>query len=142
MAGGNKAAVGAGDVKRGAVITKSNLSNLSKEQLFKVRIADEAVNERIEKLEQRLDALKSGQTQELKKYKNKLTNAPDLPQGFFKTVKVYVAIKRNLKVGDKMAGRHGNKGVVSKIVPVESMPYMADGTPVDIVLNPLGVPSG
>ena len=138
---GNKAAVGAGDVKRGAVITKSNLSNLSKEQLFKVRIADEAVNERIEKLEQRLDALKSGQTQELKKYKNKLTNAPDLPQGFFKTVKVYVAIKRNLKVGDKMAGRHGNKGVVSKIVPVESMPYMADGTPVDIVLNPLGVPS-
>ena len=92
-------------------------------------------------MEQRLDALKSGQTQELKKYKNKLTNAPDLPQGFFKTVKVYVAIKRNLKVGDKMAGRHGNKGVVSKIVPVESMPYMADGTPVDIVLNPLGVPS-
>ena len=84
---GNKAAVGAGDVKRGAVITKSNLSNLSKEQLFKVRIADEAVNERIEKLEQRLDALKSGQTQELKKYKNKLTNAPICRKVFLRRLK-------------------------------------------------------
>ena len=73
--------------------------------------------------------------------KNKLTQGDELPPGVQKMVKVYVAVKRRLQPGDKMAGRHGNKGVVSKIVPVEDMPYMADGTPVDIVLNPLGVPS-
>jgi DNA-directed RNA polymerase subunit beta len=73
--------------------------------------------------------------------KRKLTQGDELPPGVQKMVKVYVAVKRRLQPGDKMAGRHGNKGVVSKIVPVEDMPYMADGTPVDIVLNPLGVPS-
>ena len=73
--------------------------------------------------------------------KKKLTQGDELPPGVLKMVKVYVAVKRRLQPGDKMAGRHGNKGVVSKIVPVEDMPYMADGTPVDIVLNPLGVPS-
>ena len=73
--------------------------------------------------------------------KKKLTQGDELPPGVQKMVKVYVAVKRRLQPGDKMAGRHGNKGVVSKIVPVEDMPYMADGTPVDIVLNPLGVPS-
>ena len=73
--------------------------------------------------------------------KKKLTQGDELPPGVQKMVKVYVAVKRRLQPGDKMAGRHGNKGVMSKIVPVEDMPYMADGTPVDIVLNPLGVPS-
>ncbi len=73
--------------------------------------------------------------------KKKLTQGDELPPGVQKMVKVYVAVKRRLQPGDKMAGRHGNKGVISKIVPVEDMPYMADGTPVDIVLNPLGVPS-
>ena len=73
--------------------------------------------------------------------KRKLTQGDELPAGVQKMVKVYVAVKRRLQPGDKMAGRHGNKGVVSRIVPVEDMPYMADGTPVDIVLNPLGVPS-
>src|SRR5262249_20913167 len=73
--------------------------------------------------------------------KKKLTQGDELPPGVQKMVKVYVAVKRRLQPGDKMAGRHGNKGVVSKIVPIEDMPYMADGTPVDIVLNPLGVPS-
>jgi DNA-directed RNA polymerase subunit beta len=73
--------------------------------------------------------------------KKKLTQGDELPPGVQKMVKVYVAVKRRLQPGDKMAGRHGNKGVVSKIVPVEDMPYMADGTPADIVLNPLGVPS-
>ena len=71
----------------------------------------------------------------------RLTKTDDLGTGVLKKVKVYVAIKRKLSVGDKMAGRHGNKGVVSRILPSEDMPYMADGTPVDIVLNPLGVPS-
>ena len=73
--------------------------------------------------------------------KKKLTQGDELPAGVLKMVKVYLAVKRRLQPGDKMAGRHGNKGVVSKIVPVEDMPYMADGTPCDIVLNPLGVPS-
>ena len=71
----------------------------------------------------------------------KLTKGDELPPGVIKMVKVYVAIKRKLSVGDKMAGRHGNKGVVSRVLPEEDMPYLEDGTPVDIVLNPLGVPS-
>ncbi len=73
--------------------------------------------------------------------RKKLTQGDELPAGVLKMVKVYLAVKRRLQPGDKMAGRHGNKGVVSKIVPVEDMPHMADGTPADIVLNPLGVPS-
>ena len=72
---------------------------------------------------------------------SKLTKGDELPPGVIKMVKVYVAIKRKLSVGDKMAGRHGNKGVVSRVLPEEDMPFLADGTPVDIVLNPLGVPS-
>ncbi len=72
---------------------------------------------------------------------NKLKRGDELPPGVIKMVKVYVAVKRKLQVGDKMAGRHGNKGVVSRILPIEDMPYFPDGTPVDIVLNPLGVPS-
>src|SRR5699024_4891298 len=73
--------------------------------------------------------------------RKKLTQGDELPPGVLKMVKVYIAVKRRLQPGDKMAGRHGNKGVVSRIVPVEDMPHMADGTPADIVLNPLGVPS-
>jgi DNA-directed RNA polymerase subunit beta len=72
---------------------------------------------------------------------DRLRKGDELPPGVIKMVKVYVAIKRKLQVGDKFAGRHGNKGVVSKVLPVEDMPYLADGTPVDMVLNPLGVPS-
>src|SRR5690348_14034874 len=73
--------------------------------------------------------------------KSRLRRGDDLPPGVIKMVKVYVAVKRKLSVGDKMAGRHGNKGVVSKVLPEEDMPYLPDGTPVEIVLNPLGVPS-
>src|SRR5690606_3506196 len=72
---------------------------------------------------------------------DRLSKGDELPPGVIKMVKVYIAIKRKLQVGDKMAGRHGNKGVVSRILPEEDLPYLADGTPVDIVLNPLGVPS-
>ena len=86
-------------------------------------------------------AEKDAQGKRLKETKKKITEGHDLEQGILKTVKVYVAIKRPLQVGDKMAGRHGNKGVVSRVEPVESMPYLEDGTPVDVVLNPLGVPS-
>src|SRR5438045_6989550 len=73
--------------------------------------------------------------------KDKLTNGDELTPGVIKMIKVYVAMKRKLSVGDKMAGRHGNKGVISRILPEEDMPYLPDGTPVEIVLNPLGVPS-
>src|ERR1700747_2872878 len=73
--------------------------------------------------------------------KDKLTKGDELPPGVIKLVKVYIAMKRKLSVGDKMAGRHGNKGVISRILPEEDMPYLQDGTPVDLVLNPLGVPS-
>ncbi len=79
--------------------------------------------------------------EEYKREKIKITSGDELPPGIVQLAKVYVAKKRKLSVGDKMAGRHGNKGVVAKIVPVEDMPFLPDGTPVDIVLNPLGVPS-
>ena len=95
-----------------------------------------------------LEQIKEGLTQKRKAFdaffeekKKKLTQGDELPPGVQKMVKVYIAVRRRLQPGDKMAGRHGNKGVISKIVPVEDMPYMADGTPVDVVLNPLGVPS-
>ncbi|HAF54345.1 MAG TPA: DNA-directed RNA polymerase subunit beta, partial [Thauera sp.] len=94
----------------------------------------EAVREGLENTRKDFD-----QAFEIKK--KKLTQGDELPPGVQKMVKVYLAVKRRLQPGDKMAGRHGNKGVVSKIVPVEDMPYMEDGTPLDIVLNPLGVPS-
>ena len=95
-----------------------------------------------------LEAIKDSLTQKRAEFeklfdekKKKLTQGDELPPGVQKMVKVYVAVKRRLQPGDKMAGRHGNKGVISKIVPVEDMPFMADGTPMDVVLNPLGVPS-
>jgi DNA-directed RNA polymerase subunit beta len=94
----------------------------------------EAVREALEKTRKDFDLAFEAK-------KKKLTQGDELPPGVQKMVKVYLAVKRRLQPGDKMAGRHGNKGVVSKIVPVEDMPYMEDGTPMDIVLNPLGVPS-
>jgi DNA-directed RNA polymerase subunit beta len=102
---------------------------------------DEAVNEKIEQLSQRIEDQRKAFEQRLLEQKDKITAGDDLAPGVLKMVKVYLAVKRRMQPGDKMAGRHGNKGVVSMIVPVEDMPHMADGTPVDIVLNPLGVPS-
>jgi DNA-directed RNA polymerase subunit beta len=90
----------------------------------------------VDKARNQLDAIKLVFDEKVER----LTKGDELPPGVIKMVKVYVAIKRKLQVGDKFAGRHGNKGVVSKILPVESMPYLADGTPVDMVLNPLGFP--
>ena len=106
-----------------------------------MRVSAQDINEQIQGIDDFLKTERTRQATALKKQQKKITEGHPLPQGILKTVKVYVAIKRNLQVGDKMAGRHGNKGVVSKIVPAESMPYMQDGTPVDIVLSPLGVPS-
>ncbi len=95
----------------------------------------------LEQIEEGLSQKRKAFDDAFEEKKKKLTQGDELPPGVQKMVKVYVAVKRRLQPGDKMAGRHGNKGVISKIVPVEDMPYMADGTPVDVVLNPLGVPS-
>ncbi|GIR48625.1 MAG: hypothetical protein CM15mP58_07220 [Burkholderiaceae bacterium] len=101
---------------------------------MKVQLSLERLNESLEQKRKQFDLA-------FKAKKKKLLQGDELPPGVLKMVKVNIAVKRRLQPGDKMAGRHGNKGVVSRIVPVEDMPYMADGRPVDVVLNPLGVPS-
>src|SRR5262249_49792785 len=106
-----------------------------------VQITDARVQDQIERIFQNIDERSSVIKTVFDEKIARLKKGDELPPGVFKMVKVYVAIKRKLSVGDKMAGRHGNKGVISRILPEEDMPYMADGTPVDIVLNPLGVPS-
>jgi len=126
---------------KGTKITKPYLEEVERHSWFDIRVAAEDASQQMEQLQESLK-----QTQQLfdKAYeekRKKLTQGDELPPGVQKMVKVYLAVKRRLQPGDKMAGRHGNKGVISKITPVEDMPYMADGTPVDIVLNPLGVPS-
>ena len=126
---------------KGTVLTKAYLAELDKHHWFDIRVADEEVAAQMESIKNALQATRHKFDQAFEEKRKKLTQGDELPPGVLKMVKVYLAVKRRLQPGDKMAGRHGNKGVVSKIVPVEDMPYMADGTPIDIVLNPLGVPS-
>ena len=116
-------------------------SLLSKHDWFDIRMADEDIARQLELMKESLAQKRVEFDEKFEDKKRKLTQGDELPPGVQKMVKVYIAVKRRLQPGDKMAGRHGNKGVVSKSLPVEDMPYMADGTPVDIVLNPLGVPS-
>ncbi len=125
----------------GTKVTKSYLKDLSRAQWFDIRLRSEETSAALEQVRAQLDQQKERLDSVLEEKRRKLTQGDDLSPGVLKMVKVHVAVKRQLQPGDKMAGRHGNKGVVSKIVPVEDMPYLADGTPVDIVLNPLGVPS-
>src|SRR5690606_33416739 len=115
--------------------------DLDRYHWFEVRLADEAAASQLESLKESIEQKRHQLDLAFEEKRKKLTQGDELPPGVLKMVKVYLAVKRRLQPGDKMAGRHGNKGVVSRIVPVEDMPYMADGTPVDIVLNPLGVPS-
>jgi len=126
---------------KGAAISKSYLAELDRWQWFDIRLADEAVATALEQAKESIEQKRHQFDLAFEEKRKKLTQGDELPPGVLKMVKVYLAVKRRLQPGDKMAGRHGNKGVVSKITPVEDMPYMADGTPVDIVLNPLGVPS-
>ena len=126
---------------KGAKVTGEYLESVARHDWFDIRLADEATAQQLEAMKESLAQLRVKFDAMFEQKKKKLTQGDELPPGVQKMVKVYVAVKRRLQPGDKMAGRHGNKGVVSKIVPVEDMPYMADGTPVDIVLNPLGVPS-
>ncbi len=117
------------------------MTSVEKYHWFDIRPADEDVAGQLESIKNSLDQTRHSFDLAFEEKRKKLTQGDELPAGVLKMVKVYLAVKRRLQPGDKMAGRHGNKGVVSKIVPVEDMPYMADGTPCDIVLNPLGVPS-
>jgi DNA-directed RNA polymerase subunit beta len=126
---------------RGAAVTAEYLADLDRYHWFEIRLADEAAASQLEALKESIEQKRHSFDLAFEEKRKKLTQGDELPPGVLKMVKVYLAVKRRLQPGDKMAGRHGNKGVVSRIVPIEDMPYMADGTPVDIVLNPLGVPS-
>jgi len=126
---------------KGAKIERAYLAEVDKFHWFDIRPADDQVAAQLESIKNALDSTRHSFDLAFEEKRKKLTQGDELPAGVLKMVKVYLAVKRRLQPGDKMAGRHGNKGVVSKITPVEDMPYMADGTPVDIVLNPLGVPS-
>jgi DNA-directed RNA polymerase subunit beta len=126
---------------KGSKIDKDYLAGVEKFHWFDIRPADEDIASQLESIKNALAQTRHSFDLAFEEKRKKLTQGDELPAGVLKMVKVYLAVKRRLQPGDKMAGRHGNKGVVSKIVPVEDMPYMADGTPVDIVLNPLGVPS-
>jgi DNA-directed RNA polymerase subunit beta len=137
----NKVAKGGKKLAKGAKVTKQYLQETERHDWFDIRLQDEDAAAQLEQLRESLDLTRKEFDKAFEEKKKKLTQGDELPPGVQKMVKVYVAVKRRLQPGDKMAGRHGNKGVISKIVPVEDMPFMADGTPVDIVLNPLGVPS-
>jgi DNA-directed RNA polymerase subunit beta len=128
--------------KKGDRIQRENLDNFSWNELKKIKVKeDDGLGQMVKKIEELAEEQISIYDTMLEERIGRLRRGDDLPPGVIKMVKVYVAVKRKLSVGDKMAGRHGNKGVVSKILPEEDMPHLPDGTPVEIVLNPLGVPS-
>ncbi|MFP8965524.1 DNA-directed RNA polymerase subunit beta [Pokkaliibacter sp. CJK22405] len=136
-----KTADGGAGLSKGQEITDDFLKALPHAEWFKIRVADEDAIELLEKAQQYLKEFRQKQEDKFEDKKKKLQQGDDLAPGVLKIVKVYVATKRRVQPGDKMAGRHGNKGVISIIMPVEDMPYDAEGNPVDVVLNPLGVPS-
>jgi DNA-directed RNA polymerase subunit beta len=138
---GQVARRGPNKLKANEKVTEDYLQKVPREQWFDIHLDDTDLMQRFEEFSVQLKQFEKNHHDTLQAKRKKLTQGDDLAPGVIKIVKVYLAVKRKIQPGDKMAGRHGNKGVVSTIVPVEDMPYMADGTPVDIVLNPLGVPS-
>jgi len=138
---GKMAQGGPNKLKAGSKITAGYLAELPREQWFEIRLKNDDANEQLETAAERLKAQRGEFDELFEEKRMKITAGDDLAPGVLKMAKVYLAVKRRVQPGDKMAGRHGNKGVISTIVPVEDMPYLEDGTPVDIVLNPLGVPS-
>jgi len=128
-------------LKSESKLTSTVLESIPNEDIFKIQTKIEKVNISLASLSNSIDSLINKFNQDLEEVTKKITMPDDLGPGVQKKIKVYLAVKRTLQPGDKMAGRHGNKGVISQIVPVEDMPHREDGTPVDIVLNPLGVPS-
>ena len=138
---GYKAVGGPSTVTPGVKLTMDVLEALNGYSLFELRMEDEKAQHFIDLTKQTIETTRESNLHKYETKREKMTRGDELPPGVLKMVKVYIAERRRLQPGDKMAGRHGNKGVVSKICPVEDMPYMADGRPADIVLNPLGVPS-
>ncbi len=138
---GKKANGGPKKLAKGSVIDQAYLDGMDPHHWFDIRLADDEIAQQLEQVKDGLEQARKDFDVAFEAKRKKLTQGDELPPGVQKMVKVYVAVKRRLQPGDKMAGRHGNKGVVSRILPVEDMPHMADGSPVDIVLNPLGVPS-
>jgi DNA-directed RNA polymerase subunit beta len=138
---GKTATGGPNKLKKGDALTAEYLASVGRYDWFDIRLTDEETARQLEQLKDSLGQARVNFDSKFEEKKRKLTQGDELPAGVQKMVKVYLAVKRRIQPGDKMAGRHGNKGVISKICPVEDMPHMADGTPMDIVLNPLGVPS-
>lgn len=136
-----EAAIGTSTIKPGTKITTDHLDSISREKWFNIRVDDDLATQQLEQLSKQLELLGKEMEKRFNDNRKKIIQGDDLAPGVLKIVKVYLAVKRRIQPGDKMAGRHGNKGVISIVVPVEDMPYMEDGTAVDIVLNPLGVPS-
>ena len=128
-------------LRKGQKVTNDYLSNLPRDDWFKLRMSNDKLNKQLQRAEEQLKERRQELDERFEDKKKKLTQGDDLAPGVLKIVKVYLAIRRRIQPGDKMAGRHGNKGVISVIMPVEDMPYDENGEPVDIVLNPLGVPS-
>ncbi|MEF8794542.1 MAG: DNA-directed RNA polymerase subunit beta, partial [Thiohalorhabdus sp.] len=132
---------GGPDLESGKKVTKSYLQGLPRARWFEIRMRNEDVNDQMEKIREHLEEQRALLEQRLEEKRDKLTSGDELSPGVLKMVKVFVGVKRPLQPGDKMAGRHGNKGLISKILPQEDMPFLEDGSPVDVVLSPLGVPS-
>ena len=128
-------------IPKGTAVKKDHLDAMSKNDWFKIRFQNEAINKQVQQIELNLNEYRENLKEIFKQEKSKVSGGDDLAPGVLKIVKVYLAIKRRIQPGDKLAGRHGNKGVISVIMPMEDMPYDENGEPVDIVLNPLGVPS-
>ncbi len=138
---GNKVISGPNKAKAGTVLKADMLQESNRSLLWQYVVEDEKVMNELEQLKAQLDSTIGALQKRFEEKVARVQSGDDLPPGVLKMVKVYVAVKRKLQPGDKMAGRHGNKGVISRIMPLEDMPYLEDGTPVDVVLNPLGVPS-
>lgn len=138
---GKTATGGPAKLKSGTKITKEYLSSVENDKWFEIRLQDDEANQQLELAAKQHKHEISELEEKFETKRKKLTQGDDLAPGVLKVVKVYLAVKRRVQPGDKMAGRHGNKGVISTIVPIEDMPHLEDGTPVDVVLNPLGVPS-
>lgn len=136
-----KVIAGGPKLRKGQKVTDDYLSNLPRDDWFKLRMSNDKLNKQLQRAEEQLKERRQELDERFEDKKKKLTQGDDLAPGVLKIVKVYLAIRRRIQPGDKMAGRHGNKGVISVIMPVEDMPYDENGEPVDIVLNPLGVPS-
>ncbi|WP_392538089.1 DNA-directed RNA polymerase subunit beta [Legionella sp. 227] len=132
---------GPGNLKPGSKINQEYLDKIGRDKWFDIRLENDVTSQQLEQLSKQLEMLSKEMEKRFNDSRKKIIQGDDLAPGVLKIVKVYLAVKRRIQPGDKMAGRHGNKGVISIVVPVEDMPHMEDGTAVDIVLNPLGVPS-